>query len=246
LRWRSIEGVIAEIRWLVDRFELQTVSIFDDNFAANPDHAIRFCRAFRAARLPVPFDVPQGLRLDTLSDAVADELAMAGCRLIGLGLESGVQKSLDRMGKGLRVDQIEARVRRVKQRTGIPLNGFFILGFPHETIRDVWQTIRFALRLPLDYAAFTLFTPFPGTPIFDDMVAAGYFHPHQLPWSNLVLDRPVFAHPKISQITLKRLQTLAYLLFYLHPRRWRFFHRIFWQEASFLSYARRFLSIAGC
>lgn len=95
----------------------------------------------------------------------------------------------------------------------------------------VHETISFALRLPLDYAAFTIFTPFPGTDLFNRMIADGYFSMDDINWEDLVLDKAAFKHRNISRERLKNLQRKAYLKFYFRPSKIKFFSELLSKRA---------------
>ena len=90
----------------------------------------------------------------------------AGCWIIFLGIESASQKILNQIGKKISISQIRRAVKTLKD-AGIQILGSFILGFPNETLRSAEKTIAFAKRLDLDYAQFSILTPYPGTPLYD-------------------------------------------------------------------------------
>ena len=242
-RTRSPEHVIDEIRWLIKDFDIQKASIYDNNFTFYKEHALKFIELYIANKFPVKFDVPQGVRLDRIDKEMVRALERAGCDFMGVGVESGNQETLKIVRKGTTLSMIEEKLRMIKKNSDMKLMGFFILGFPHETEEMVHETISFALRLPLDYAAFTIFTPFPGTDLFNRMIADGYFSMDDINWEDLVLDKAAFKHRNISRERLKNLQRKAYLKFYFRPSKIKFFFRIIIKEGSFMSYLRRFISI---
>lgn len=243
IRTRSPEHVIEEIKWIVKNFNLQQVSIFDNNFTFYKEHVMRFCDLYMKNEFPVKFDVPQGVRLDRIDKDIVKMLDKAGCIFMGIGVESGLQETLKVVKKATTPHMIEEKVRMIKENSSMEVMGLFILGFPHETEEMVLKTIDFALRLPIDYAAFTIFTPFPGTALFDQMIREGYFALDELNWEGLLLDRVTFKHKKIDADRLKKLQKKAYLRFYFRPSKVMFFTRIMFQEFSFMAYLRRFISI---
>ena len=242
VRTRSPENVIEEIKWLIKDFNVQKVSIFDDNFLFHKDHAIKISELYRKENFPVRFDIPQGVRIDRIDQELVTKLAEAGCDYVGIGIESGNQETLDIIKKGTNIGKIKEKVNLIKNNSRIKLMGFFIIGFPHETEAAVMDTIDFALTLPLDYAAFTIFTPFPGTLLFKQMIEEGYFSAGCINWQNLLLDRVTFEHRNIKRLRLKKLQKQAYLRFYLRLSKLPFFFRIM-KEGSFSSYWKRLNSI---
>jgi anaerobic magnesium-protoporphyrin IX monomethyl ester cyclase len=89
----------------------------------------------------------------------------AGCIRVYLGLESGSNETLRLMNKRVTV---EAGVRAVRlfSHAGIGTAGFFMVGYPDETIESIEKTFALTLSLPLDEAWFTIPLPLPGTPLF--------------------------------------------------------------------------------
>ncbi|MEM2816706.1 MAG: B12-binding domain-containing radical SAM protein, partial [Candidatus Bathyarchaeia archaeon] len=112
------------------------------------------------------------------------------------------------------------RAVKTLKEAGIQILGSFILGFPEETIETAEQTIAFAKKLDLDYAQFSILTPYPGTPICE------YARENNMlltrDWSKFNATEPVM---KLKNLTIKQLQSLfekAYLTFYLRPKMlWR-------------------------
>jgi radical SAM superfamily enzyme YgiQ (UPF0313 family) len=77
------------------------------------------------------------------------------------------------MDKRESLGEMEERVRLIKRVTRMRVTGNFILGLPGETMDDINRTIAFARRIPIDRAFFTLYLPLPGSPLFDELRAAG-------------------------------------------------------------------------
>lgn len=242
VRTRSPENVIAEISWLIKDFALKKISIFDDNFLFHKDHALKICALYQKENFPVRFDIPQGVRIDRIDHELIAKLSAAGCDYMGIGIESGNQATLDIIKKGTNLRQITEKVNLIKNESRIKLMGFFIIGFPHESEAAIMDTINFSLSLPLDYASFTLFTPFPGTALFRQMITEGYFSVETMAWHNLLLDRATFEHKHLSRSRLKQLQRMAYLRFYFRLTKLPFLFRII-SEGSLASYWKRFSSI---
>jgi len=100
-------------------------------------------------------------------------IARSGCRTLMFGIESGCQKTLDRLGKRQTLAQIEEAIRASKA-AGIPLvHGFFVVGCPDETESDMVETFRFAERIPIDTFAFNRLCVYGGTPLWHEYVRRG-------------------------------------------------------------------------
>ena len=96
----------------------------------------------------------------------------AGCYVISLGIESGSQEMLNRLRKGITIEQIKKAVRLCKK-YGIRTRGYFIIGSPGETKETISQTINLAKELNLDYFMLSILTPYPQTTIFENALKKG-------------------------------------------------------------------------
>ena len=97
---------------------------------------------------------------------------MRGALRVYLGLESGSNETLRLMNKRVTVEQ-GIRAVQLFSRAGISTAGFFMVGYPKETIESIEKTFALALSLPLDEAWFTIPLPLPGTPLFDRVADPG-------------------------------------------------------------------------
>jgi len=110
--------------------------------------------------LDMSWAVPNGIRMDTLDEELLDLMKDTGLYLISLGIESGSDRILKRMKKGITTARIREFVR-MTQKAGIDMAGFFILGFPGETVETIRETIRFSIQLPLKRPIILPIFPFP-------------------------------------------------------------------------------------
>jgi len=137
-----------------------------------------------------------------------------GLYLISLGIESGSDKVLRMMKKGTTTSLVRKTVDKIR-RMNIDIAGFFILGFPGETLRDIEETIKFSLELDIMRANFFTYLPFPGTESYElikrteglDIVDWERFYFMSAPYSPKGMDAE----------TLKKFHKKAFLKFYLRP-----------------------------
>ena len=161
-RARTAESVLAEIRghlcrgWTAFRFN-------DDNFLSDRRRALEICARLRP--LAVKFRIFG--RAESLDDReLCDALAEAGCRQVGVGVESLSPSMLARMGKAQRVERI-CRGIETAHAVGLLIRGFFVVGFPGETDSTVAESIAGLQSLPLDDAVVYPCIPYPGTDLFE-------------------------------------------------------------------------------
>jgi anaerobic magnesium-protoporphyrin IX monomethyl ester cyclase len=136
---RSPEAVVDEIAWLKQHFAPDHLWIVDDVFGLKPGWVEAFAALVNERRVRVPFRCL--MRADQVTDSVARALADAGCRMLWMGAESGSQKVLDAMEKGLRVDDIR-RASRLLQANGVDVGVFLQFGYPGETWDDIEATLQ--------------------------------------------------------------------------------------------------------
>ena len=137
--------------------------IADDCFTLDADYLAAFCREM--IRRGTPLDWTCLSRVEGLTPALVDLMRRAGCRRVYLGLESGSDATLRLMNKRTTVAQ-GVRAVELFAGAGVGTAGFFMVGYPGETVEDVEATFALALSLPLDEISFTVPLPLPGTPLF--------------------------------------------------------------------------------
>jgi anaerobic magnesium-protoporphyrin IX monomethyl ester cyclase len=140
-RFRSLDNVFAELHHMVDQYGLQEVNIDDGTFTMNKKRVIEFCQRLRDEKLDIIWTCNG--RVDTIDDEMLKEMKQSGCRMIRVGVESGSQEVLDKIKKGLTLEQIETGIGRIKKHKIQALGGF-MFGFPYDTRKTVEETLDFA------------------------------------------------------------------------------------------------------
>ncbi len=199
---RSVESVLAELETLVHDHGVRDVHLEDDSLLQPRRRAVELCRGLRE-RLP---DLTWGClgRADAVDDVLVTELAASGCRSLFLGLESGSDAVLSRVGKGLSAAVGMAAARRAARE--LHVRAYFVWGFPFETREDLRQTFSAVGRLSalgVD-ACYALLSPLPGTPLAagggELLLHEGLPFPRLVPEPAAEADRAlVAAHPEVFQ-----------------------------------------------
>jgi anaerobic magnesium-protoporphyrin IX monomethyl ester cyclase len=157
-----LEKVFCEIEE-IRSFGYNCLWIADDCFTLDTAYLEQFCSGMISRNVPVSWTCLS--RIDRLTPDLVGLMKRAGCIRVYLGLESGSDETLRLMNKQTTVQQ-GIRAVDLFYRAGIGTAGFFIVGYPGETIESVEKTFELALSLPLDEAWFTIPLPLPGTPLF--------------------------------------------------------------------------------
>ncbi len=217
LRRRSVENVLEEMRLLIKRYGIRRFVVFDENITLRHSHIKDLCNRVIEERLDVSFELPNGIRLDTLNMEILRLMRRAGfSERVAVGIESGSERILKFMKKGLTKDEIREKVDLLN-RAGFRPIGYFIVGFPTETREEIEETVRFAIELKLYRAGFMPFHPLPGTESYDFLVQRGEI-PEEFDWSTLSTDSVAYAPEGISREELDVIRKRAILRFNLRPR----------------------------
>lgn len=214
IRSHSVDFVINQIEILVRKYGIREIHIEDDNFTMKREFVEEFCEKLIQKDFGITWTCPNGVRLDTLDRPLLMLMKKSGLYSLSVGIESGSDRIRKIMRKNLNTQTIEEKVNLIKS-CGIDIIGFFIVGYPEETIDEIKQTIAFACRLPLKRATFSAFKPFPGTDAYERLLNRGEIK--ELDMSKFSLDAIAWSPKGISQEQLKRLRRKAFLDFYLRP-----------------------------
>lgn len=210
VRYRSVDNVLAEIESCLQQ-GYREIKFIDDTFAASYDRAMEICQGIKA----------RGLKFSWFASACSNQVdkpllqAMkdAGCWAVLFGAESGVQKNLNTLKKGIKLEHIRAAVKTAKQ-VGLRVSTPFIIGIPGETYADALKTIDFAIELNPDFANFHALTPFPGTPLHNNIEKYGSIS-NQL--EDYSYQGAAFVPYTMSRQQIQELRQLAFKRFYGRP-----------------------------
>jgi radical SAM superfamily enzyme YgiQ (UPF0313 family) len=165
---RAPEEVAAEIHELKTHFGVQHIWFGDDVFALDRHWVERFASAIEAHGEIVPFKIQS--RADLMSDATVSALKRAGCAEVWMGVESGSQKILDAMNKGLKLSAVHTARERLAS-AGIRACYFLQFGYPGEGWAEICETIHLVRHTLPDDIGVSVSYPLPGTRFFDRVQA---------------------------------------------------------------------------
>ena len=166
-RFRSAENVVAEIAQKRPRH----IFFYDDNFAADAKRLKVLLRMMIDRDLVVPWQAQ--VRTDVVRDAeLLDLMALSGCKVLALGLESVDQATLDGYQKAQTVEDIAQAIDTLHDH-GIKAHGMFVLGADTDDRDTVRDTVTFALKHRIDTLMLNILTPAPGTRWFAETDAEG-------------------------------------------------------------------------
>jgi radical SAM superfamily enzyme YgiQ (UPF0313 family) len=185
VRFRSEESLLAELAEL-RAMGLGHVHFDDDTFGVTRKRLVALCRSLEKARLGLTFSCETHVSL--ITEETTSAMVRAGFTTVQLGLESGDDTMLRRIGKNFTVKQAVEAAGLVKS-AGLRLEAFIMVGFPDETEDSLNATRRLMETVETDKLIYSIFTPYPGTPLFEQcrksgLIGEGYDysrHSHQSP-----------------------------------------------------------------
>ncbi|PYB69059.1 B12-binding domain-containing radical SAM protein [Thermoplasma sp. Kam2015] len=213
-KWRahSTERVMAELRRLVNDYGLHEIEFLDDTFTLNMKRASEIAQKIKEEKLDIHWSA--SARVNLFNSEIARAMKEAGAHTIYFGIESGNQKTLDFIGKGITLQQAVDSVRKGNE-AGLNTLGSFIIGFPDDTREDVRNTIRFAKKVRVLLAQFTIATPYPGTRLWHLAKTRGIIK--TLDWRKYTTLNPVMKLTNFTDSEILRWLGKAYVSFYLRP-----------------------------
>ena len=161
----SIEKTILHMKHLYDKYKVRGFYFVDDTFTYDMKKTIKLCEEIAKFFPDIVFRCTT--RANCLTDEVCAALKKAGCTIVSIGLESADPTVLIQINKLESVDQ-QKRGVEMCHKHGLKTKGFFIFGLPGATFEGELKTIEMAKELSVDYADAYIFTPYPGTPIWED------------------------------------------------------------------------------
>jgi len=225
VRQKSFNIAVDEISVLINSFNAKYLLFVDETFTINKEYTKNLCNLIIERGLNKKISWSCGTRIDKLDKEILTLMKNAGCVSIFVGLESGSQKILNLINKGIKKSCFSNALKDIKEQ-GISTVTSFILGFPGETKRDIKQTIDLSLTLPLDFVSFNIFTPFPGSEFYKTISVSDTITLKTHDWDRYVTQTGSYQlnQPSIRTIDIIILHILAYLRFYLRKN---CFHKIF-------------------
>ncbi|MBL7196577.1 MAG: radical SAM protein [Candidatus Omnitrophica bacterium] len=164
VRRRSLDNILEEIEMIIAKYNLKKFYFWDDNFTLNRERTIEFCRLLRKRKVNINWGCTT--RVDLLDDILLKEMKDAGCNYVSVGIETGSEKMLKNIHKGISLEKIDLAIKLLDKHH-IRYEAFFMIGFPEETSEDIEQTFNLMKLLSNANICFSIFTPYPGTEQFE-------------------------------------------------------------------------------
>ncbi len=210
IRYRSVENVMSEIELCLKQ-GYKEIKFIDDTLAADYGRAMEIATEIKRRKLD--FTWFASACVHQVDKPLLQAFREAGCWAILFGAESGVQKNLNSIRKGITLDQTRKAVKAAKE-VGLTVHTPFIFGIPGETFEDGLKTIEFACDLEPDIASFHALTPFPGTELYDNIDKYGTVSGDL---TDFTYQGAAFIPHTMTRKDIAELRQMAYKRFYSRP-----------------------------
>ena len=224
---RSAQNVIEEFRY-IHQLGIKEVEIYDDTFTWSKQRVADICNALISENIQIRWAIRD--RVDRADRDLLKLMAKAGCIRVNYGIESGVERILRIMRKGITLKQARNAIAWSKE-AGLETLTYFLLGGLDETREEMELSVQFALELDADYSAFSITIPYPGTELYNIALERGIL-PHDFwkpfaerPEKNFVI--PHFIENILPLPELIKIHRNAVRTFYMRPKYiWRQLKRL--------------------
>ena len=213
-RPRSVENVISEMEYLIEKYEIQHFDIEDDNFTLDKNRAKTICREIIKKSWKIEWSTPNGIRADTVDEELIRKMKRAGCVRIIVAPESGNQWVVNNlMNKNINLNYVK-KVVRWCQKYNLLVDAFFLIGMPGEKGEQIKDTIEYARelrKLGVNDCGFSVLVPHRGTEAYKIAVKNGWLR--NLEADNLIqglsLGEPMIETPYLSAEEIKQFFKMA-------------------------------------
>jgi radical SAM superfamily enzyme YgiQ (UPF0313 family) len=163
-RRRSPKAVVDEVEWVLQRYSPEMLWLADDVFTIHHAWLFEYAAEMQRRNLHIPFECIT--RADRVNEQVIETLSALGCFRVWIGSESGSQRILNAMQRGVTVAQVQNAVALCK-RNGIQTGMFLMWGYEGEELEDIQATVDHVKQCRPDVCFTTVSYPIKGTPYFE-------------------------------------------------------------------------------
>jgi len=213
IRARSVKNIIDEIKFWKKKLGTNKFVFRDPVFSINRKHTIEFCKEVIEHKLNITFMVET--HLNNLDDEMIPILRKAGLELVYVGVESSSEFVLKDMKRFTVEHDKQFQVIKKCEDAGIKVKTMFIIGNPEDNKDTILASIEYAKYLPSLYSQFSVFTPYPGTPAYNDFKEIVT----EKKLENFNQYNLTFKHKNLTEKDISDLKSLAYFKFYFNLKK---------------------------
>lgn len=234
-RFNSAEYLMNHLEYLHSRWGIRHVNFYDDQFTFDRERVEKFCRKMIDAPFRMQFNC--AVRAEHVDPELLALMRAAGCWMISLGVETGDPDLLAQHRQNADLDLIAERIRQIHA-AGIRTKALLMIGLPGETEESFKRSQEYVLSLPIDECNLAKFTPFPGSPLYENIEQFGVFDED---WQAMDCMNFQFVPHGMTRERLETLFKQFYKAHFMRPRiLWTYFSMV-WKSPD--SWRRFFLNL---
>lgn len=210
-KWRSlsVDNIFNNLHKTIHKYGANGIMWLEDNFFLDKGRAREIAERIIKEKIDIKWGAE--CRVDFIynfDQEFIDLLKRSGWHSVTLGVESGSNRILKYINKGITKEKV-VEVQKKLTKNGIHQNYFFMIGFPEEIDEDVLQTMRLIYEIAnkgkyVDNICLSSYTPYPGTGLYDECLRKGFRQPQSLEeWIKMdfhQLNLPWFTNPQKKKI----------------------------------------------
>jgi len=249
-RYNSAEYLYKHFQYLNEHFGIKHVNFYDDQFTFNKKRVLQFCQMMISGNLGMSFNC--AARAEHLDTELATAMKAAGCWMISLGIETGDENLLAQHRQNADLQMLRDKIDIIKK-ANIRVKGLLMMGLPGETRESIAKSKKYVFSLPIDDFNLAKFTPFPGSPIYQQIKQGKDLGTFDEDWENMDCMEFLFVPKGIDKIKLEKLFVDFYRSHFMRhkvlfgyftmiwksPDSWHRFFKNFFQFMGFVKNKKR-------
>jgi radical SAM superfamily enzyme YgiQ (UPF0313 family) len=178
MRFASVDAIRNHIRYLIDNYGMEILTIYDDQMLIDMDRAKKIFIELSYHNLRV--EAPNGFSVAFIDQGMAYMMKHAGMDTIYLAIESGSPYVLKELiHKPLKLEMVKPVIEML-HKAGLFVHGFFVMGMPGETAEHRRETFDFIRKSGLDWAGLNMATPVRGSQLYEDCIQNGWIQKQEI------------------------------------------------------------------
>jgi anaerobic magnesium-protoporphyrin IX monomethyl ester cyclase len=159
--------IVDEIELLIDKYKAKGIYFREDNFTVDAKRVTGICDEMKRRGIDIQWVCES--RVDLVSRELLEKMHKAGCRAMWFGPESGSQRVLNLLKKGITIEQTK-KAFDICKKVGIRAGASFMMGIPGERIEEMYQTLELADQIDADWCWFNIYLGIPGSELYEKVV----------------------------------------------------------------------------
>ncbi len=223
-RFNSAEYLYEHLRYLKERFNIRHINFYDDQFTFRRKRVEEFTRLMINRPLNMTFNC--AVRAEHIDLELLRMMKEAGCWMVSLGIETGDENLLSQHRQNADLKMLAEKIRLIKK-AGIRTKGLLMMGLPGETEESIQKSMDYVFSLPIDDFNLSKFTPFPGSPIYEDIHEKGTFNED---WEKMDCMHFLFVPDGMTKEQMDKLFQKFYKTHFMRPKTILGYVKMIWRS----------------